>query len=60
VDGEVMSPREVNEVEDVVVVQEENTKTQMGKGLRDKISSTMYKDFVTHVRKVKPLESSYA
>jgi len=55
-----MSPREVNEVEDVVVVQEENTKTQMGKGLRDKISSTMYKDFVTHVRKVKPLESSYA
>ncbi|CAJ1960285.1 unnamed protein product [Sphenostylis stenocarpa] len=48
VDGEVMSPHNVDVV-DVVEVQEKNMETKMGRGMRNKIPSTIYKDFVTHI-----------
>jgi len=59
--GEVVSPHGVDETDDVMVVQEENMVTKMGSGMKNKIPSTMYEIFVSHViTKVKSLKSSYA
>ena len=42
---------------DVMVVQENNMETKIGREMRNKIPSIMYKDYVTHViRKVKSLK----
>jgi len=65
-DGEVVSPHgvdgaEVVVVQEAVATEEDNMETDMGRGMRNKIPSTRYKDFVTHItRKVKSSESSPA
>jgi len=45
VDGQVLSLHGVDETNDVMVDQEENMETKMGRGMRKKTPSTMYKNF---------------
>lgn len=48
VDGEIMSSLGIDGDDVMVVQKEENMETKMGMEMRNKISPTKFKDFVTH------------